>query len=197
MPEYSLHLASSSPRRADLLEALGLRFTVDGTSVEEEQRTGESARDMVLRLAVAKAMAAEVPEGTLVIGSDTAVVLDDHVFGKPAGQRDCLKMLAALSGRTHAVMTGVAVRSPRGVESDVSVTKVRFREIGRDEARAYWQSGEPRDKAGGYAIQGLGGVFVESVEGSYSGVVGLPVFETARLLARAGLEILEQQVVDD
>ena len=185
-----LHLASSSPRRKELLAALGLDFTAAGVDVEEIRLPGESPRDMVMRLAVAKAEAADVPAETAVLGSDTAVVFGDTVFGKPRDEADCLAILASLSGKTHEVMTGVALAGASGTRSVVSVTEVRFREIGRDEALAYWQSGEPADKAGAYGIQGLGGVFVESIKGSYSGVVGLPVFETAKLLAEAGVGIL-------
>mgnify|MGYP001812700876 FL=1 len=125
----------------------------------------------------------------MVLGADTAVVLDGEVFGKPADQADALRMLAMLSGRRHQVMTGVAVRSGSTVESVLSVTEVEFREIAPDEALDYWQSGEPRGKAGAYAIQGLGGAFVESIAGSYTGVVGLPVFETAELLRSVGIEL--------
>ena len=190
MPAPGLHLASSSPRRKELLAALGLEFTAGGVDVAETRLQGETPRDMVMRLATAKAEAAEVPRGTLVLGSDTAVVLGDTAFGKPRDEADCLAILAALSGKTHEVMTGVALRGVTGTRGVVSVTEVKFREIGQDEALAYWQSGEPRDKAGAYGIQGRGGVFVESISGSYSGVVGLPVFETARLLAEAGIGIL-------
>jgi septum formation protein len=189
MPVPDLHLASSSPRRRELLAALGLEFTAAGVDIEEIRLPGEQPRDMVLRLAAAKAGAVNMPATTLVLGSDTAVVLDDTVFGKPRDEADCLDILLRLSGRTHEVMTGVALRSANGIATAVSVTEVRFREIGRDEALAYWQSGEPGDKAGAYGIQGRGGVFVESINGSYSGVVGLPVFETAALLAEAGVEI--------
>ncbi len=186
-----LHLASSSPRRRELLEALGLEFTVQGVDIDETRRDGESPADMALRLAIEKAAAADADDDTVVIGSDTAVVLGDVVLGKPVDQDDAVEMLLTLSKREHEVMTGVAVRSPRGMESKLSVTKVRFREIGRDEALQYWQSGEPADKAGAYGIQGRGGVFVESIDGSYSGVVGLPVFETVQLLAAAGIDVLD------
>jgi len=148
---------------------------------------------MVLRLAGAKALAAAAAGAApVVIGADTAVVLGNRVFGKPSGPDDALAMLDALSGRTHRVVTGVAVRSQRGLRTALSATDVRFREIRPDEALAYWQSGESRDKAGAYAIQGRGGVFVEAIRGSYSGVVGLPVFETARLLQAAGLDVLDR-----
>lgn len=190
MPVPELHLASSSPRRKELLAALGLEFTAAGVDVEEIRLPEESPQAMVVRLAAAKAEAAEVPAGTLVLGSDTAVVLGTTVFGKPRDEADCLAILGALSGKAHEVMTGVALRRTSGIATVLSITEVRFREIGQDEALAYWQSGEPRDKAGAYGIQGRGGVFVESIRGSYSGVVGLPVFETAELLAAAGIGIL-------
>ena len=190
MPVPELHLASSSPRRKELLAALGLEFTAAGVDVEETRLPGESPQAMVIRLAAAKAEAAAVPAETLVLGSDTAVVLGTTVFGKPRDEDDCLAILGALSGKAHEVMTGVALRRTSGIATVLSITEVRFREIGRDEALAYWQSGDPRDKAGAYGIQGRGGVFVESIRGSYSGVVGLPVFETAELLAAAGIGIL-------
>ena len=188
MSDPKLHLASSSPRRRQILERMGLEFTAAGVDVDERQHPGESADIMVVRLAVEKARAVDPGAGTVVLGADTAVVLDGEVFGKPADQADALRMLAALSGRRHEVMTGVAVRSGSSTASALSVTEVKFREIGPDEALDYWQSGEPRDKAGAYAIQGLGGTFVESVKGSYTGVVGLPVLETAELLRAAGIE---------
>ncbi len=190
MTQPGLHLASQSPRRQEILTALGLNFSAAATEVDEIRLAGEAPEDMVLRLAAAKAEAAEVDRGTVVIGADTAVVLAGRVFGKPADREECLHMLESLSGRSHQVMTGVAVRSGSVVRTALSVTEVQFREISPDEALAYWQSGEPRDKAGAYAIQGKGGVFVASITGSYSGVVGLPVFETALLLRGAGLAIL-------
>ncbi|NCF23557.1 MAG: septum formation inhibitor Maf [Gammaproteobacteria bacterium] len=183
-----LHLASSSPRRRQILERMGLEFTAAGVDVDERRQPGESADIMVLRLAVAKACAVEPGPGIVILGADTAVVLDGEVFGKPAGETDALRMLAALSGRRHEVMTGVAVRSGDSTASALSVTEVKFREIRPDEALEYWQSGEPRGKAGAYAIQGYAGAFVEEIAGSYTGVVGLPVLETAELLRAAGIE---------
>ena len=185
----TLHLASSSPRRGAILERMGLDFTAGGVDIDEQQHAGESPDIMVVRLAIEKANAAMCPRETVIIGADTAVVLDGEVFGKPRDEADGLRMLLALSGRRHEVMTGVAVQSGGAVQSALSVTEVIFREIGPDEALEYWQSGEPGDKAGAYAIQGLAGAFVESVTGSYTGVVGLPVFETARLLRAAGIEL--------
>ena len=184
-----LHLASASPRRREILSALGLDFTVGGADLDETRLDSESARDMVLRLAGAKAQAGSPGEEFAVVGADTAVVLGDDVFGKPLDADDAIAMLGALSGRTHQVMTGVAVWAGGDLGVALSVTDVRFREISPDEALQYWQSGEPADKAGAYAIQGKGGVFVEEINGSYSGVVGLPVFETVKLLERAGISV--------
>ena len=128
-----------------------------------------------------------------MIGADTAVVLENEVLGKPVDRSDAIAMLLSLSGRSHHVLTAVALRGSYGVETALSRTRVDFRKITRDEALAYWQSGEPGDKAGAYGIQGLGGLFVSSIDGSYSGVVGLPVFETSGLLAKAGFELLGKQ----
>lgn len=190
MSQPSLHLASSSPRRHEILTALGLSFSAAGVNVIEQQLDGEAPEQMVLRLAALKAEAAEVDESTLVLGADTAVVLGNIVFGKPVDESDALDMLSQLSGRMHRVMTGVVLRVGRELQTAISITEVEFREIRPDEALAYWHSGEPGDKAGAYAIQGFGGAFVKAISGSYSGVVGLPVFETVELLQQAGLEIL-------
>ena len=190
MTAITLHLASSSPRRREILRALGLSFTAAGVDVDEQRRANETPSEMVLRLAAEKAMAARV-DANLVLGADTAVVLGDLVFGKPRDEADALDILRQLSGRRHQVMTGVALCAGAGLESALSVTEVQFREIRPDEARAYWHSGEPRDKAGAYAIQGRGGVFVQSITGSYSGVVGLPAFETVQLLSNAGLNVIK------
>jgi len=183
-----LILASGSPRRREILAALGLDFDVRPVDADETPLPGETAAHMVDRLARVKAQAASAP-GSVVVGADTAVVLDGEMFAKPADRDDAVRMLLRLSGREHEVLTGVAVAAGGSVDAVVSRTRVRFRDIRRDEALDYWQSGEPQDKAGGYGIQGLGGVFVSNIEGSYSGVVGLPVFETATLLAKAGVRI--------
>lgn len=185
-----LHLASSSPRRQEILLSLGLEFTAEGAAIDESRLDGESPQQMVLRLAAAKAEAAIARDGQLILGADTAVVLAERVLGKPRDADDAVEMLMTLSGRNHRVLTGIALRTPNGVSAAFSSTEVQFREIGRDEAFLYWQSGEPCDKAGAYAIQGLGGLFVEGINGSYSGVVGLPVFETVELLQAAGIDVL-------
>lgn len=191
-----IHLASSSPRRHEILTALGLRFTAAGVDIDEARYDGEPVADMVVRLAITKAAAAreEVDQSIPVIAADTAVAVDDQVLGKPGSQEEALQMLTSLSGRTHTVLTGVALDYAGVVHTATSRTEVRFREISPDEAQRYWQSGEPLDKAGAYAVQGIAGIFVEDISGSYSGVVGLPVFETVALLADAGLDVLPQHL---
>ncbi len=190
----SLHLASASPRRAEILDALGILYSVGGVDIDEQQLAGEAPGAMVLRLASEKAAAARLTHSLPVLAADTVVVVDDVVFGKPRDQDDALAMLARLSGRSHQVMTGVAMAWDAGQRTALSINEVHFRQIGPDEALAYWQSGEPCGKAGAYAIQGLGGVFVENIQGSYSGVVGLPVFETAELVAAAGIHVIGRAV---
>jgi septum formation protein len=144
--------------------------------------------DYVVRLARAKALAVRARGVQLpVLAADTAVLLDDTIFGKPRDRADGMAMLARLAGRTHRVLTAVALAGATGVAFRLSATEVRLRAISAAECAAYWDSGEPRDKAGGYAIQGRGAVFVEHLSGSYSGVVGLPLFETAQLLGAAGV----------
>ncbi len=191
MKRVDLHLASSSERRRDILTALGLQFTWAGEELDETPQADESASQLALRLALAKAQAARCrqPDTAVIIGADTVVTLDGMLLGKPQDREDALAMLANLSDRSHAVTTAVAVHAGDRAISEVSTTEVQFRAIATDEADAYWQSGEPQGKAGAYAIQGRGGVFVRSISGSYSAVVGLPVFETAALLSRAGVEI--------
>lgn len=164
-------------------------FTSAGTDIDERRREHEPAEALVLRLATGKAAAARLSHAGPVLAADTEVVVDGEVLGKPQNQNDALAMLARLSGRRHQVMTGVALSWGENERTALSVTEVMFRDIRPDEALAYWQSGEPCDKAGGYAIQGRGGAFVEAINGSYTGVVGLPVFETVALLRQAGIEI--------
>ncbi len=183
-----LHLASGSPRRRQILDEMGVTHSAAGVDLDETRLEGESPEAMVLRLAAAKAEAAG-DQPLPVLGADTAVVLGEEIFGKPVDQADALAMLSRLSGRRHAVMTGVAVRWRGQTETALSVSTVQFREISPDEALRYWQSGEPADKAGSYAIQGEGSAFVTELEGSYSGVVGLPKAVTQGLLQRVGIHI--------
>ena len=188
MPEKVI-LASASPRRAELLKQLGLSFDVLPVDIDESPRAGESPADYVCRLAREKALAGyrrRDRADALVLGSDTTVVLDDDILGKPAHGSEARALLHRLSGRSHQVMTGVALASANGVEVRVSVTDVNFRNLEECEIDAYCATGEPMDKAGGYGIQGRGGAFVTGIRGSYSAVVGLPLDITAGLLAEAG-----------
>lgn len=187
-----LILASASPRRAELLRQLGLSFDVLPVDIDESPRNGEAPADYVCRLAREKALAGYQGQGAtdaLVIGSDTTVVLDDRILGKPVDQSHARDLLMQLSGRSHQVMTGVALATSGGVEVRVSITEVSFRLLDHREIEAYCATGEPMDKAGAYGIQGRGGAFVTGIRGSYSSVVGLPLDITARLLADAGLPV--------
>lgn len=190
-----LRLASASPRRRELLASIGVAVEIAPVDIDETPHPGEAARDYVARLARAKAVAgaeAETGSGSRceagldlpVLGSDTSVVRDGEILGKPVDAEDAFVMLRSLSGRWHQVMTSVAISGPAGVLEATVVSDVLMRELQDDEIRTYWRTGEPADKAGGYAIQGLASIFVERVEGSYSAVVGLPLYETASLLRR-------------
>jgi septum formation protein len=181
-------LASMSPRRRELLAQIGVPHTVVAAHVDESLLPDESPADYVARLARLKAVTVrERGEALPVLAADTTVVLEGSVFGKPADRAEGLAMLAALAGRTHEVLTAVALATGRGIALRVNCSSVRFRNIERAEMEAYWETGEPRDKAGGYAVQGYGAVFVAALSGSYSGVMGLPLFETAELLHQAGV----------
>lgn len=184
-----LYLASGSPRRRELLTQIGVPFIVINAPVDESPLASESAPAYVERLARAKAAAglARVDGPAVVLGADTAVVLDGRILGKPENREDALAMLADLSGREHQVLTAVALDDGQRVHSFCVTSKVHFRAISTDEAQRYWASGEPVDKAGGYAVQGLGAVFVTGLSGSYSAVVGLPLCETADLLGQFGI----------
>ena len=187
----TLYLASGSPRRRELLAQIGVPHVTLIASVDETALPGEAASAYVERLAREKALVGlaslEQPDGACVLGADTAVVLDGHILGKPADRADALATLALLSGREHEVLTAVALADASRCEARVVSSRVRFRAIPPAEREAYWASGEPADKAGSYAIQGLGAVFVSHVQGSYSAVVGLPLLETAELLAGFGI----------
>jgi len=224
MPTDFIYLASTSPRRRELLQQIGVSFRCLAAGVDESALPGEAPQAYVRRLAAAKAEAgwraagsvgalenagwraagsvvapvlaaakaeagwkAADPVGVPVLAADTAVVVDGALLGKPSDREDALGMLARLSGRSHRVLTAVALRTAAGLEVALSDSEVWFRTIDAAEAISYWDSGEPKDKAGGYAIQGLAAVFVAQLHGSYSGVMGLPLFETAELLIAAGV----------
>lgn len=192
MQPHSLLLASASPRRRELLRQIGLEPEVVVTNVDETRLPGEAPAVYVERLARLKADTAwqqlTHSRRGAVLAADTAVVLDGEIFGKPADRIEGLEMLARLSGRTHAVLTGVALRTTRGIDVRVNVSQVTFRALQPDECEAYWESGEAADKAGGYAVQGLAALFISAIEGSFSGVMGLPLYETAELLRGAGID---------
>jgi septum formation protein len=190
MADFVLYLASRSPRRRELLGQLGLAYALVPADVDETPLPGEDPRAYVQRMALAKARAGRLAVSTAhpVLGADTAVVCDDRILGKPADADDAMAMLQLLSGREHRVLTSVALLGKRE-QTAISDTGVSFRVIDAAEAAAYWAGGEPRDKAGAYAIQGRGALFVERLTGSYSGVVGLPLFETAALLAQEGVRV--------
>lgn len=187
-----LILASASPRRCELLAQIGVSFRVLSVNVDEVPRPGEPPRDYVQRLALQKARTAcEASADHLpVLGADTTVALEGALLGKPRDQAEALAMLARLSGREHRVYSGAAMVTRERHAQRVSCTRVSFRTLSLDERRAYVASGEPLDKAGAYAIQGRAAVFVAALHGSYSGVVGLPLFETAELLKEFGIRVL-------
>lgn len=188
MPYTRIRLASASPRRSQLLRQIGVAHDVRPVNLDESRLSGESPRDYVLRLAREKALAAVASgDGIPVLGADTTVAMGEEIFGKPRDEADGVRMLAALSGRSHEVLTAVALACDGRLETAISETRVTFRTISEAECRSYWASGEPADKAGAYAIQGFGAVFIARLEGSYSGVMGLPLCETATLLDAVGV----------
>jgi septum formation protein len=193
MYEPRVILASASPRRSQLLLQIGVAHQIVPANIEERRAEGEAIEACVRRLAEQKARQVRAidanAQGLPVLGADTAVAIDGQMLGKPRDAQHGMAMLEQLAGRTHEVLSAVALADGQGVRSHLSVSQVRLRRIGRMEAERYWDSGEPHDKAGGYAIQGLGAVFIEWLQGSYSGVMGLPLFETALLLGQGGVPL--------
>ena len=185
-----LYLASKSPRRQELLTQIAEQFELVDVDINEVALVNETAEQFVLRMAIEKAKAGlknvvTINSNDWALGSDTIVVNGNTILGKPKGFADCQQMLLALSDTKHQVMTAVAVINNDTVLSELVITDVVFRAISGDEIQRYWQSGEPQDKAGSYGIQGLAGKFVKRIEGSYSSVVGLPLYETEQLLLTA------------
>ena len=186
-------LASGSPRRQALLRQIGVRFRQQVADVDETPLDNESAQDYVVRLAVAKACAVRQQPGAdkaPVLGADTAVVVDGRLLGKPADLAHARDMLQLLSGRRHQVLSAVALVQDRQAVA-ASVSNVWFRALSEKDIEDYWKTGEPRDKAGAYGVQGIGAIFIERLEGSYSGVMGLPLYETARLLQDFCIQVLD------
>lgn len=186
-----LRLASASPRRRQLLDLIGVPHVVTPADIDETPQPRERADHYVMRLAREKCAAVWQKQRDLpVLGSDTTVTIGEEILGKPESEADAVSMLGKLSGRTHQVHTGIALRMPDGREfMGISTSQVQFAHLDEAQMRAYWASGEPQGKAGAYAIQGLGAVFVSSISGSYTGVMGLPLYETAEMLRAAGIPV--------
>jgi septum formation protein len=189
----SIYLASQSPRRRELLRQIGVDHSVVSVDVSEHCNEGESAHDFVARVALDKARAGwqalPARQRRPVLGADTVVVSAGHIMGKPRDRDAALGMLRLLSGRTHQVLTAVALVAEQEAVR-ISSSSVTFRTLNKEECAAYWQTGEPADKAGAYAVQGLAAIFISELDGSYSGVMGLPLFETAQLLNEFGIKVL-------
>jgi septum formation protein len=188
-----IYLASNSPRRAELLQQIGVNFRVIAAPIDESAMPQETPESHVTRLALEKARAGHATlageNRRPVLGADTMVVAGDVALGKPCDREDAIRMLQLLSGSTHRVLSAVALVDT-GEAWRLSISQVTFRTLSWAECAAYWGTGEPEDKAGGYAIQGRAAMFVSRLEGSYSGVMGLPLYETAELLAEAGVPLL-------
>ncbi|MDD2660777.1 MAG: Maf family protein [Methylococcales bacterium] len=191
MPVHII-LASASPRRRELLDQIKVTYAICPVDLDETPFPNETPLAYVQRLAAEKSAAclARLNTRTPVLGADTAVILKNVIMGKPKDQDDALTMLTQLSGRTHQVYSAISLRGSEHYQA-VSITEVTFRRLTEAEILAYWRSGEPVDKAGAYAIQGMGGAFVESIKGSFSGVAGLPLFETAELLSKQGIDLFK------
>ena len=189
--EYDLILASASPRRRQLLDQIGVRYKTVNPDIDESRQRGETRLDYVQRLALEKSLAGHnFPESNMpTLGADTIVCCDEEVFGKPTDAEHFRYMLKTLSQRTHRVLSAVAITDQHKKSVLVAETKVRMRKISDEEIESYWLTGEPVGKAGGYAIQGYGAVFVDHIAGSYTGVVGLPLTETNRLLHDFGVPV--------
>ena len=191
-----LVLASASPRRRELLWQLGVPHDATPAAIDERRLPGEGMEQCVQRLAHQKAERVfgwqQSGQRLPVLAADTIVVLGDRLLGKPAGRAEGLAMLQLLSGNEHRVLTAVAIQTDAGIGSHLSESRVRFRELNADECAAYWDTGEPCDKAGAYAIQGYAAAFIGELQGSYSGVMGLPLYETADLLRRSGIAVWQR-----
>lgn len=192
----TIYLASRSPRRAELLTQIGLDFIVLPSDIDETPMLDEQSHAYVLRLASEKAQACYaslIAQSSLiypVLAADTTVSIDGKILGKPQDDDDAFQMLTSMSGRWHEVHTGIALATSDGMKVAISTTKVEMAKLSDETILAYVATGEPLDKAGAYGIQGLAGALIKRIEGSYSGVMGLPIYETAQLLGQAGIRIL-------
>jgi len=185
-------LASASPRRRELLDQIQVSYSVHPVNIDESHLAGETAEQFVKRLALQKAQAGykKNPQQP-ALGSDTIVVFEQHILGKPQNQKMAFDMLNMLSGNIHKVMTAVAISNGETEHCALSVSEVEFSQLTEQQINAYWQTGEPFDKAGGYGIQGMAAQFIKNIKGSYSGIMGLPLFETAKLLEKIGIKNLK------
>jgi len=190
---FDIYLASASPRRQELLTQIGIRFELLKVTVAEVPAAGEKPRDFVQRMALEKARAGKqmlsADDSHPVLGADTAVVVDGCILGKPVNKEDALSMLTSLSGRKHQVMSAIALAADHEAIR-INISQVSFDSLSPDQINAYWNSDECQDKAGAYAIQGLAATFIRDLQGSYSGVMGLPLYETAALLNEFGINPL-------
>ncbi|HCC45152.1 MAG TPA: septum formation protein Maf [Gammaproteobacteria bacterium] len=192
MKRLAFVLASASPRRRELLSGIGLAFDIDKPDIEESPFRGETASDYVRRLAGEKARTVlQRQSNRLILAADTTVVIDGDILEKPNSKDEGVEMLQRLSGTRHQVMTGVSIINDDRESSFVSTSYVIFRALAEDEILWYWNTGEPRDKAGGYGLQGAGGAFIEAINGSYSNVIGLPLAETVSLLRSFGVKVMQ------
>ena len=187
-----LILASGSPRRAELLEKMGLTFQVEPSNTDEVLEPGLTPQQEVVHLSLgkAKAVAANHPEEAVVLSADTVVELDGKILGKPHSREEAVKMLRALSGRSHRVLTGVTILGPKGTQTHCEETEVYFRPMEDREIQWYVETGEPMDKAGAYGIQGCAAMFIEKISGDYYNVMGLPVCQVGLMLRQAGIPVL-------
>lgn len=199
MNKNNIYLASQSPRRKELLQQLGINSIVLPSHIDESPSASETVEAYVMRLASEKTIVCQhsiklqALDTLPILAADTTVCVDHTILGKPENEMDAYNMLKSLSGRWHEVHTAVAVSSEAGMQCMLSTTHVEMAVMSDADILAYIATGEPRDKAGAYGIQGLASIFIKSIEGSYSGVMGLPLFETAQLLRQAGIEFLKNE----
>lgn len=189
----SLILASASPRRSELLKQLGLVHSIQIANIDETPLANEKPADYVLRVAHEKSLAVhqQYAQGSVVLAADTSVVLGDTIMGKPDNLAHALSMLSRLSGTTHQVYSAVSLRG-RINQQVLSISDVTFRTLSEQEIIDYWHTGEPADKAGAYAVQGLASIFIQSIQGSFSEIMGLPLFETAKILSNEGIKVFNE-----
>ncbi|MDT8426218.1 MAG: nucleoside triphosphate pyrophosphatase [Methyloprofundus sp.] len=189
----TLILASASPRRSELLNQLGLAHTIHIADVDETPLANEKPADYVLRVAHQKSLAVQqqCAQDSVILAADTSVVLGDTLMGKPDNLAHAQSMLSRLSGTTHQVYSAVSLRG-RTIQQALSISNVSFRTLSEQEIIDYWHTGEPADKAGAYAVQGLASIFIQSIQGSFSGIMGLPLFETAQILSNEGIKVFNE-----